>query len=602
MVSTRMLIWRGHGVLILVFGILGGLLTGMVVGAASLATQWGWLTRMVGPANLWGAALGIYLYGRTIGKTIIKTYLDPATRQPVAVKTSHTLFFIPPMPWAVLAGLMACVVTVGAFMQPAENFMNDVQLAVASPGKAAFKVANRLIDSDKGTTAYGNTPDAEKLAFVFSEMVMRGREMGVQKAKKKSVISLSHGKFLSYCRINPDSCVFMVHVPDLRKFSDDAKRFMVGLAWTVASKQAVLLTPRPKRVVVGVRGAFLYDEVVEGPVPDAGAIAENEASESWEAGIEQRFSGDDAMKHLESCFEPHAEGAVLPVLGAGAGDGTGGAAVISIEEFNELSKRVGNLAPGQADGNVPSAKALAAAYAKAVRAGFPFPPAMSENVPAFAAYVHLRNDTAAFMLCLPGDGQMPPGAFARTEPVAWGLASKVAEQMTPRPRRLVLVFLGDGQITSSFLSARDGPQADGAWKIEQEISGSDELERLLPYFSAPSGEVISVKSPIKSPMSGSTLAAGSPAKPMQEPASAPTPAAVPTPPATPAAASPLPTPVRDWKDSTGRVMQASLESFTTPAKDVGRFKRADGQMFEVPFSRLSAEDQEYIRGIEQKVK
>jgi hypothetical protein len=55
--------------------------------------------------------------------------------------------------------------------------------------------------------------------------------------------------------------------------------------------------------------------------------------------------------------------------------------------------------------------------------------------------------------------------------------------------------------------------------------------------------------------------------------------------------------VRDWKDTSGRVMQASLESFTTPAKDAGRFKRADGQAFEVPFSRLSVQDQEFIRGI-----
>ncbi len=260
-----MIIWRGHGILILVFGIVGGLLTGVAVAAAYAATRWDWLLRMVGPANVWGAAIAIWLYGRTIGKTVTKTYLDPTTQRYVDIKSSHTLFFIPPLAWAVLVAVMACVSTVKSFNRPPEDFMSDSQLATAAPGKAAFKEANRLIDMDKGKTAYGNTPDAEKLAADFSEAVMQGREMGVEKKKKKSVISLSHGKFLSYCRINPDSCVFMVHVPDLRNFTSEAKKFMVGLAWTVAREMVSDLRPLPQKLVVGVRGAFLYEEVVEGP-------------------------------------------------------------------------------------------------------------------------------------------------------------------------------------------------------------------------------------------------------------------------------------------------------------------------------------------------
>ena len=54
-------------------------------------------------------ALGIWLYGRTFGKTVIKTYLDPATHQEVVLKKSHTLFFIGPMPWACLLYTSRCV-------------------------------------------------------------------------------------------------------------------------------------------------------------------------------------------------------------------------------------------------------------------------------------------------------------------------------------------------------------------------------------------------------------------------------------------------------------------------------------------------------------
>lgn len=56
----------------------------------------------------------------------------------------------------------------------------------------------------------------------------------------------------------------------------------------------------------------------------------------------------------------------------------------------------------------------------------------------------------------------------------------------------------------------------------------------------------------------------------------------------------LPTDMRNWKDNKGRVMTASLERFTTAKYDVAEFKRQDGQHFQVPLDRFSAEDQVFI--------
>lgn len=629
-----MLIWKGHGILILVFGILGGLLTGFLVASVFAVTGWEWMLRMVGPANVWGAAIAIWLYGRTIGKTVTKTYLDPATRRHVEVKSSHTLFFIPPLPWAVLVAVMACVATVNSFNKPAEDFMSDAQLMVAAPGKAAFKEANRLIDMDKGKTAYGNTPDAEKLAATFSETVMKGRELGVETGKK-SAISLSHGKFLSYCRINPDSCVFMVHVPDLRNFTAEAKKFMVGMAWTVAREKVADLRPQPQKLVVGVRGAVLYDEVVEGPVPKIQAGGDED--EDWQAGIERRFSSSNATNRLESYFEPHAAGVVLPKLApadelakktadtapqtalsstpagrtpppsattssmpppsAPPSGASVNAAVSPIQKVEILLKWFPTTKPGEVAGNADAVNQLALNYAGFVHDRVSINPALGGMTlpdPCFSAYVHLRDDTAAFLLALPAGSDLSLGAFKVFQDEAWRMAAVASAQMSPIPARIAVITFNEGQMDLMRIGS---PRNQGGteWLVEQELPGTQGKDVLAPFVAASSKPLITVNSPLTLQTSVKSLLA----------ANRHVRAAVPAPaPAVPAAASAspplLPTPVRDWKDATGRAMQASLESFTTPAKDAGRFKRADGQLFEVPFSRLSAEDQAFIRKIAEQ--
>ncbi len=164
-----MLIWKGHGILILFFGIMGSLICGMLTAGVYAATNWTWVARLIVAANFWGAAAAIWLYAKTIGKTVEKTYLDPATHSPVVIRSSHSLFFIPAKPWAILATLLACVMTVVSFNLPSEHFMD--RASSASLEKTAFDQANHLITADKGKEAYGNTPEAEKLAEAFSSMV-----------------------------------------------------------------------------------------------------------------------------------------------------------------------------------------------------------------------------------------------------------------------------------------------------------------------------------------------------------------------------------------------------------------------------------------------
>ena len=132
------------------------------------------------------------------------------------------------------------------------------------PGHADFRKADLLLTGRSEGTAHGNTPEAQALAAEFSLYLKQARKLGIESRKSTSIISLTGGEFLTYCRLTQDNCVFMVHVPDLRNFSREAKDYIADSAWFSAlavtePRQAAL-----KNVCVGVRGVLMYDRVITG--------------------------------------------------------------------------------------------------------------------------------------------------------------------------------------------------------------------------------------------------------------------------------------------------------------------------------------------------
>ncbi len=639
-----MIIWKGHGILILVFGVLGAVAMSAVVVAAAAVTHWGWIARLMLCAPLWGAAGAIWLYAKMIGKTVEKTYLDPTTRQPVVLRSSHSLFFIPPVPLAIIATVLACLASLSIFVRPPSLEGGG---AGRTDGEAAFQDANRLIGSDHGTEAYGNTPEAEKLAADFAAGVKLGRQLGVE-AGKKPAISLSNGKFLTYCRLNADSCAFMVHVPDLRKFSQDAKDYMADLAWGVAMKQAAQLRPQPRRLAVGIRGALLYDIVLEGQV---------QAAEKAGDGIEQRHSGFSPEKFLAAYFEPpaaeqpqpapdtKADGPSAPKtvastdaptapnmappsapgMGPSGTPSVGGPNAVHRSSFNSVPRPAPSAPPapetlrqmdeeirqfvalrsGEAAGNSPAAKDLATTFAEVVHTSLPPAATLGAPMPSFSSCVHLRQDSAVFMLGLTSAGAMRPGSDMIVLMKAFQTARQAAAQMTPVPTKLAVMLFKGGQLAAARTAVNTNPTS-AIYHSDRELRGENSREALAPFFQSFTGGMITMREPLQSlPNGPNRMPPG--ARPQNKAAAkAPAKRAASSDPAAPppevgsAAAMPapkLPTQLRDWKDTTGRVMNATLESFTSPACDTGHFKRADGQGFDVPVARLSAEDQEYIRKI-----
>ena len=76
---------------------------------------------------------------------------------------------------------------------------------------------------------------------------------------------LTKGDFLVFCQMNEDSCAFLIHVPELRRYTSSAKESIAELAYTTAAKALdSAQKPSIRKLAVATRGNMLYDRVLLG--------------------------------------------------------------------------------------------------------------------------------------------------------------------------------------------------------------------------------------------------------------------------------------------------------------------------------------------------
>lgn len=164
----------------------------------------------------------------------------------------------------------------------------------ATPGEMEFKAADEKIIAGNGSGSFGNSPKAIELATQYSKSLKVLRDNFFTKGGKTTLAPLE-GEFLTYCQLNSNSCVFLVHVPELRTFSDDAKKSMNDLAWMNAQAVIKSSIPHPPgTVVVGVKGLMFYDSIMIGDFVDA--------PQPDQDGIKTRGSGFDDVKMFYPFF------------------------------------------------------------------------------------------------------------------------------------------------------------------------------------------------------------------------------------------------------------------------------------------------------------
>lgn len=271
-ISHLMIIWTGRGILM---PIMAG--AAAVAGAVLGSKVESWLGISGGslsiPLGAGSAAAGLWVFALTaLGRTQEQVLIDPQTQQNVRIRRSHTLYFIPPIAWAVIGSIGAVVFTFVGFVAESDN-RRQAEAERQTPGLAeahrAFDAADDSVGSYKGSEAFGNTPVSRNAASGFAKSLKKLRDIGFEETKS-SKLSTSKGHFLTHCQLSGDTCFFLVHVPDLRKFADDAKDSIADLAWMVAGMEAGKLDPKPAKLAVAIRGFALYDRLLTGPLVGKG--------------------------------------------------------------------------------------------------------------------------------------------------------------------------------------------------------------------------------------------------------------------------------------------------------------------------------------------
>lgn len=127
------------------------------------------------------------------------------------------------------------------------------------PGYKEFRAANEMIISDNEGVANGNNSEAKEIAEQFSKKIAMMRDLLFTEGKEG--FSLSGGNFVTYCAINGPRCVIIVHVPQLRKFTGDAKESMNQIAWITAWNVVSESGVDINELAVGVKGTLQYSAI-----------------------------------------------------------------------------------------------------------------------------------------------------------------------------------------------------------------------------------------------------------------------------------------------------------------------------------------------------
>ena len=163
----------------------------------------------------------------------------------------------------VAAGLVACLVIAGGFF--IYYLAGEYEKQPKSPGQRECDSAEEFILSFKDREATGNTPTAAKFAEQFARKLRISRQVLFTEGKAGTP-SLSKGYFLTYCFERDDSVAILIHVPELRRYTEDAKVSLAEFVWTLAILETRTEFPRATKLAVGIKGVANYSAILTGTV------------------------------------------------------------------------------------------------------------------------------------------------------------------------------------------------------------------------------------------------------------------------------------------------------------------------------------------------
>lgn len=126
-----------------------------------------------------------------------------------------------------------------------------------SPEETAFREADKLIDAYKNMAGFGNNQTTRVIAKEFAELINKADKECFTGHKKRSV-SLTNENFLTYVQESPSGTLFMVHVPQLKRYKGDVRLALTRLCWECAKVVCQKHGHKPSTLCVALRGSLLY--------------------------------------------------------------------------------------------------------------------------------------------------------------------------------------------------------------------------------------------------------------------------------------------------------------------------------------------------------
>jgi hypothetical protein len=131
------------------------------------------------------------------------------------------------------------------------------------PGESAFLAANTQLTNNNKQFVFGNGGVAERLATSFN---LRMKLMLKLAFKSRVPGSSLDDDFITHVHLADDTVIFLVYVPGLRNFKEDAQGTLLDVAWTMARGRIENLEPaRDRKLAVALRGLALYGAAAFGP-------------------------------------------------------------------------------------------------------------------------------------------------------------------------------------------------------------------------------------------------------------------------------------------------------------------------------------------------
>jgi hypothetical protein len=137
-----------------------------------------------------------------------------------------------------------------------------------SAAEQAFRQAEVSIFLFHGESAFGNTPPAKQLAARFVPMMETIRSLaftGDDKERASRAPSLTEGHMLTHVELHQGTVCFLVRIPSLVRYTDQARTHLLDIAWAAATTLTrTLRKEHDLKVGVGLRGTLLCGGVAVG--------------------------------------------------------------------------------------------------------------------------------------------------------------------------------------------------------------------------------------------------------------------------------------------------------------------------------------------------